>query len=263
MEVVIAHDQIVERVINSLETRMPGGFRAYYLVGSHADNMAVRASDVDIVALARSASVIKAETQVICSKGNPTRVSVQIQTLKLLASDPWSLALFRGNSVLLRGEDVRAQLPEVDVDAFAREVVGLSRCFMTLGRGGGPLHLPLIHPDESDEFYGRAHVTAPSLYEPPVEEGTKEMTKAILWLTTAILAVQHRIIAGSAGQAIERYERVGGTWSGFVRESVRLCKHEWNYEVPREASERTRLREICRELLDFERHFVTMTPNRR
>ena len=100
-------------------------------------------------------------------------------------------------------------------------------------------------------------MTLPSLYQPPAEEGTKELMKGILWSVTALLAVQFGVVVGSARQAVERYQEEDGEWWRFVHHSTRMCKHAWNYEVPRGASERADLRSICRQLLDFENYCVT------
>jgi hypothetical protein len=252
---------IVECVVRRMETVAPGSFVAYYLIGSHADGTAVPASDVDLVALLRSEEPCQQErlldAKFACSEGSPIRVSLQIQSLELFARSQRSLALLQRGSVLFLGEDCRAKLPAVDVDGFAHEAVILSLCLMTLGRARNKVNSPLGHPDEHDEFYGRARVTLPALYQPPAEAGTKELMKGILWSVTALLAVQFGVVVGSARQAIERYREVNGEWWRFVDHSTRMCRHAWNYEVPRGATERADLRLICRQLLDFENYCLT------
>jgi hypothetical protein len=253
--------RIVECAVRCLERVAPGSFFAYYLTGSQADGTAVPASDVDLVALARTQESCQAErlleAKLACSENSPVRVSVQIQNLELVARSQRSLALLRWGSVLLLGEDCRAQLPALDIEGFTREAVSLSRCFMTLGRTGNGSSFPLRHPDEDDEFYGRTQVTVRSLYQSSPQQGTKELIKGILWSVTALLAVQCGLVVGSARQAVERYQEAGGEWWRFVRDSTQVCKHEWNYEVPRGTSERAQLRSICRQLLAFENHCVT------
>jgi hypothetical protein len=129
---------------------------------------------------------------------------------------------------------------------------------MALGRARNESNPRLDHPDENDEFYGRARVTIPSLYHPPAQEGTKELVKGILWSATALLAVQFGVVVGSARQAVERYREEDGEWWRFVRDSSHMCKHAWNYEVPRRAHERSELRSICRQLLEFENDCMTI-----
>jgi hypothetical protein len=248
----------VERVVRRLETLLPGSFHAYYLLGSYADGTAVPASDIDLVAVLRPQEPYQEETlnvaKAACSDGIPVQLSLQVQSLGMLARSQRSLALLQRGSVLLLGEDYRAELPAVDVDGFTREAVSLARCFTTLGRTRNDRNAPFSQPNEEDEFYGRARVRIPSLYHSPAKEGTKELVKGLLWSVTSLLAVQCGAVVASARQAVEQYEKENGEWWRFVRDSTQLCKHAWNYQVPRDRRDRAELRSICRQLVDFENY---------
>ena len=254
--------QTLKGVVGRFEAIAPGCFLAYYLLGSHADGTAVPASDLDLLVLACSSAVLRAdrseELRTQCSTDRSLRVSLQIQTIETVRQHPRSLAMLRQGSVLLHGEDCRPALPDVDVNGYARQVLALAESFVLLGRAGDALTSPLHHLDEHDEFYGRTRVAVPSLYWPPAHEGTKELAKETLWLATALLATNCGVVVGSARQALEAYLQVGGEWAGFVQDAAECCKHQWNYEVPRRASDRQHLRTICQGLLDFENYCVAI-----
>ncbi len=107
---------------------------------------------------------------------------------------------------------------------------------------------PLQYPDPEDVFYG---------YAPRGD--TQALVLGAGWAGTAILALKAGQYVAKKSDWIDLYERyIGDEWTAFQAEIYRSCKQQWGYRIPEAPLERGRLKELCRQALAFENHYLAI-----
>jgi hypothetical protein len=129
-------------------------------------------------------------------------------------------------------------------------------------RTAATLTYPLMYPDPDDEFYGYTRKRFPVWYPPDVTAGLKELVTTIGRLATAIIALRAGRYVPQRADSVTIYrETIGDEWSGYLAEIYEAGKGRWGYLVPTDPAERAHLRDLCRQTLAFENHFLAVYRN--
>jgi hypothetical protein len=255
-------DAGVRRLIAEMHTALPGRLRAVYVLGSYADASAVSTSDLDlelIIAdrlregeqarireiLAEYASSIDGELDIDLFDEETLRAGVS-PTLKL-------------GGRLLWGADLRQTLDLMPLAAWTRDRMHTSywRLFGLFSRPL-PLSVPLDYPDPADEFYGYARRLT-RLPDGHMEVGTRDLMRSVGWMATALVAYQAGQYVATKRDCASIYRtHIGDQWSDLLDELAVWVRGGWQYRIPADPEERSRLRAICARTLGFENYFLTV-----
>ncbi|HKT39984.1 MAG TPA: hypothetical protein VJR48_16545 [Ktedonobacterales bacterium] len=253
-------DGVVRRLIAEIHTVLPGRLRAVYVLGSYADASAVSTSDLDLeliiagrlrkdervriqAILADYASSTEGELDIGCADEDTLQAGVS-PTLKL-------------GGRLLWGINVCQTLDLMPLAAWTRDRMHTSywRLFGLFSRPL-PLSAPLDYPDPADEFYGYARRLT-RLPDGHTVAGTRDLMRAVGWMATALVAYQAgQYIATKRACASMYREYIGDQWSDLLDELAVWVRGDWQYRIPADPEERSRLRAICARTLGFENHFL-------
>jgi predicted nucleotidyltransferase len=256
---VAAVDQILREIVGLLERRFAGRVRGYYLVGSYAVGRAIWTSDIDMLVLFKG-RLEPAEAQqfgrLIDEYRSTCRYPLDInpdgeERLRRVGVSRLHVA-----SLLLYGEDVRADLPAKPIDAYVRDEMHLPYVLSARVRGRPEgLAVPLGFPDPQGEFYGydrrRLRVA-----DGTVRACTKELVLIVACAAAALVAREARAYVGHKSELADQYRRViGDEWTATIADIYRYCRDDWAYLIPGDAGDRRRLRRLCERGLAFENYF--------
>jgi hypothetical protein len=259
-----AADEQVRRVVGAFEAAFPGRVRGYYVIGSYADGSAVRISDLDLVVLFKShigPAEQQASRRVARSLGTSTLPRLDL-TVSGEAEPTWEKAHVKLASRHVYGEGIRADIPdELHEPAETRDSYHYAQRYLRFLRGGAPLTYPLDYPDPAGELFGYDAVREPEWYPPGTVRGLRELVNAVTLLAKALLPSGDGYRSASKGQTVTLYREyagggAGSAWGAFVDALYRHAKLRWGYLVPDDSAERRVLRELCRQTLGFENHFL-------
>src|SRR5579862_161041 len=255
-------DAILQGVTALFEVVFPTRVRGYYLLGSFSEHTSVALSDIDLIILfaggfegneeATAQRVVEA-----CGLLSPIRLDIALQSEETLRIEDVRLKL---GSLLITGEDVRAQIPLPTPEAHARYMTDWALWFIRRLHDGASLGVPLNYPDSTDAFYGYARVRIPGWYPTGTVQGTKEFVATVCWTATALLSLILGAdgYVGTKGEAVRRYRDLGdGEWGSYVTEVYSLGKGEWRYGVPESVTDRQHLGKLCAQGLPFFNHYLT------
>lgn len=233
-------DRSIRQLIDALQPLLADADAGFYLHGSWAAGAAHPTSDVDVLALTRTAvdpslrgRIRAVSAQVAESTGVP--LDVHLHDVATLISDPY--VDLRRVGVLLSGVDYRPTMPEATLDARAREAVLVSCDYVTTIRGIQHVRLPFDHPNADDEFWGRL----------PSGDPTR-LAKVLTWLSSALMSSAYGVAPTSASDGLAELGAHSsfGTW---VARAVDDCR---SGAPPTDPDRRAHLAEICEQMLLFE-----------
>jgi hypothetical protein len=123
-------------------------------------------------------------------------------------------------------------------------------------RGNPPtLSFPLAYPDPSDPFYGYTKRQMRTL-DGQLIQGTKDLVATTTMIASALVGLLAGQYTVAKQDSVNQYRRwVNDEWADLLEEIMRRCRGEWGYQVPAEAADQARLRELCARSLAFENHF--------
>ena len=245
------------RVVTHFEAKFPEKVKGYYLFGSHRSGLAVSNSDLDVAAVFRSDFRDEDEREEVnrsiqeCAAVSPIELDLTtpIETT-LLENGNATLKL---DSILVYGEDIRANLELPDIQSWIRDRMHDGFGYIRSLRSNVPSALPkdvaypLDFPNPASEFYGYA------------ERGTKDLATTIGWCASAILAYRLRTHVFRKSDCLELYRtQVADGWTALVESVFERVRSSWNYQIPKTLHDRQHLRDICQQALRFENHFLLL-----
>jgi hypothetical protein len=252
---------ILPGVIELMDAVFPDRIHGFYLLGRFGDGTTVALSDTDLIVLFRDSlgtderEVFAREVEA-CGLLSPIRLDITAQSETTLRAED---VRFKLGSVLLAGDDIRAQLPLPTSQELARNITTWANVFIRRLHDVPHLHTSLAYPDSSDAFYGYATVRIPEWYPPGATSGTKELAATVRWTATALLSLLLGAegYVGTKGEAVRRYRDAGdGGWGSYVSSVYARCRGRWRYEVPERARERDELRALCAQALPVFNHYL-------
>ena len=274
-------DVLLERLIALCEQSFPARIRSYYLGGSNSDGTAVSheqssiPSDVDLFVIfwgtmTEDESATFQHLIAECQPSSPLQVDAHafseddvLRTLKPQMS--FLDVLIQEASLLLYGNDMRADLPPVPFSQYILDVIENGIFFLGLPRQReslayplvAPLVFPLSYPDSTGEFYGYDAILA----HPGTPRSTRVLVGLTAWIATFLLALETGHTAGQKSQSL-RLCKEYLPHDRRVQLAVtinELCKGTWGYALPDRIEDREQLRGLCQETLSLENEYLQLT----
>lgn len=269
--------------IELLDVSLPGHIRACYLGGSYSDGSAVgqdrspNSSDLDVYVIFRgtlSAEALATFQRVLgaCRLLSPVLLDAQAYSEDdfVWPSRPGSKqssfvnTLIRSAGDPLFGDDVRGELPVVQLARFMLDVLESGVYHLGIPRQRSelsyplpsPLEPPLTYPDFAGEFYGYDVVPA----RPAAPRGTRVLVDIGMWIGTLLLAAETARYATTKSQCAQgcREHLPHDERAQLVVALYDTCKQKWAYTVPTQEHERDRLRRWCASLLELENAYLSL-----
>jgi hypothetical protein len=158
---------------------------------------------------------------------------------------------------LVYGEDIRRAVPAASLWRYLAEVMRGSWFYLLLVRGNAEtLGLPLDYPDPNSEFYGYERNGLRSL-DGWDQTGTKALVGGITLAATTLVGIRAGVVIVRSADSVTAYrDHIGDNWTAWLAQLYLCCKQRWNYRIPQAAADRQELRELCRQTLDFENHYL-------
>jgi hypothetical protein len=245
-------DALLLDIVAVYEGTFPANVVSYYLFGSYADGSAVAASDIDLILVFRGdqpdAATVQRVREVAAAWSRQR--GPHLDTLPLGEGPLRRDGHFRvkHGSVLLHGDDLRADLPDIPLAAYLRDYARAPLGYAVEGfRHADRLAFPLTYPDPDDEFRG---------YVLANREPVKAFVSAACWDASLLVTLITGRTVASKGESVRLYrECIGGAWADFVTTLYAHDKRRWSYAVPTAPDERQLLRRLCRDYLALENHY--------
>ena len=249
-------DDILRGVIGIFETIFSDRIRGYYLVGSYADGTAVSTSDIDMKILFKNRfrnDTERKNAQQICEYCfeliSPIPGDVTANDEETAFSSSTLRLRIKAGSLLIYGEDIRDQISLPRLDQHIRDVMFRAYVFCFTDRLRPNLKArvyPLDYPDPSDEFYGYTY-----------KSGTTVFASVVGAMATAIVASKVKKYVFTKSDCLKLYKRyINDEWTTLLEAVFEKIRKQWEYQIPENKDERQQLREICRQALAFENHFL-------
>lgn len=252
-------DNALRATIGIFETAFPRQVRGYYVEGSYADQSEVTTSDIDLVIVFKGDMAgVSAQAEALasyCCALSFVELDIGVIDEKKLAVG--ATPYFKMGSVLIYGEDIRADLPLIPLIQWARD-----RMHSSLWRTVNLFHrseivrYPLNYPASSGEFYGYDRRKL-RLRTGEEVNCTRDLIRLIGWSATAILAYRAGRYVARKSECHRAYQECfHDDWGQLLQDIYVYCRGQWQYLIPTDPVERRQLREICERTLAFENHFL-------
>jgi hypothetical protein len=230
-------DRALRDAVALIEVAWPGRVRGYYLVGSYAVGEARPSSDLDLIVLAKG-EIEPADRELFapiretCKQASAILLDITLESEAKFfrVGGVW----FQTASLLVHGDDVRAQIPRKPVERHIRDLMHAVYPLLARVRGNpSVLRHPLGFPDPAGELRGydaRFRDTAPAQRTP-----TKDLVTNVLGAANALTLLRARQYVGTGRKRDipEQYRRwIGGEWAELVEDTYERCRVQWDYQVP-------------------------------
>ena len=276
-------DPLLQDLVHRFERAFPTRIRSYYLGGSYSDGTAVghtsspNASDIDLFVIFYG-TVTEEESATFQhlvgeSQGSsPVQVDAHAYSEHDLVQSPrkdatqasFLSALIQEASVLVAGEDIRADLAPISFERYVLDVIESGIFLLGIPRQREsiryplptPLIFPLTYPDPTGAFYGYDVIPA----RPEAPGGTRVLVALTAWIATLILALETGRYAGQKSQSIRLcQEHLPDDHRVQLATSIyHTCKGAWGYVLPTDAKNREQLRRLCRDTLNLENGYLKL-----
>lgn len=247
---------ILQGVIGLLETVFPKRIRAYYLMGSYAEDTAVANSDLDMVIIFKGEFVGDEADRLRQLRHHASKLSpIRLDLAPRCEADLFTNGVtgLKLASQFLYGQDIREQIPLESIAQYRYDII---RGFLIYQREirGEPDHIPvpIVAPDPCAEFYG--YDTFGNWFGGDhVEKGTRLLLNLTTAGATVSLVILHGERASSKWNAIEKYQQmIGDEWGDWLAELYQLARIELGYEIPTDTTVRQNLRHLIQQTPTFE-----------
>jgi len=254
-------DTLLCGAIGVFEAAFPGRILGYYLFGSHADGSAVANSDIDVFVVFQGDFADATEERRArqlwhaCAQLSPVPMDlVPFAEQTLLNEGHFRL---KDASLLLAGADIRARMPTLSLDTYLRVYSGAPCAnFGGVLRRADTLVFPLSYPDVDSEFFGYDYAD-PREVSPGVRS-IKGLVNSVCWSASILVTFATGRMIDTKAESVRAYRAViGDRWTSLVETLYAHGKGTWGYRVPDDRIDRALLRDLCRETLPFENHYLT------
>ncbi|MEZ4753287.1 MAG: TauD/TfdA family dioxygenase [Bdellovibrionota bacterium] len=231
---------------------------AVYQVGSHVDNSVVSGSDADFHVFL-DGEITDEDREQLANLAS-TGVEGMSDQLDLIPYGSKSLAGWadvrskRGGN-LIYGMDILRELQEPPLDAYVSDRMHSVYYYLSRVRGfPEKLHYPLCPPEAEDNFLGYA-----KKLHPDGSVSTKELVTISGWISTALVAPKSQSYIPTKSESLGKFVTLfEDRWSDHIQRVDNLVRREWGYRLPEQEESRLELREICKEQVNLENHFLEL-----
>jgi predicted nucleotidyltransferase len=257
-------DQTLAQIIALIDQHLPRRVLGYYLVGSYAVAEAVPASDIDLVVVFKDQLTVEDHHRFATVRERCKQASSY--TLDLSAESEAKLrhvggVWFQTASRCLYGSDIRQQIPRKPFEAHLRDLMHGMYSLLARVRGNSArLSVPLDYPDPTGRLYGYDQRQIRD-GDHMRTVGTKDMVTNTLAIANVLTLRRsgHYVGSGKKADIPEQYQQwINDEWTGLVAEVYYTCRNRWGYALPAEQADQTHLRSLCRNVLVFENHFLSV-----
>ncbi len=254
-------DRALREAVDAFEAAFPGRVRGYYVEGSHADRTGVTSSDLDLTVVFRDCFAGAVERQrataLATACADTSGVELDVVFLEEAALAGGAAPMFKLASRLVHGEDIRATVPLLSIEAWTRDRMHAAYWLLVkaLDRPA-VVRLPLRYPEPTAPFrgYDRRPVWLPDGRTAP---STRNLIRVSGWMGTALVALRARRYVVRKRDCHLMYRQwIGDGWAPLLEEIYVVCRGAWGCLVPEAEEERRRLQGICERMLAFEDYFV-------
>lgn len=248
---------ILQGIIGIAELVFPDRVRSYYLTGSYADDTAVSTSDLDLLLIFKE-SITEDERNAVWNLSDHTSlVAPLFLDLEGVGEDQIAQkgVQLKLASQFIYGEDIRPHVQLPSMDGYIREWMHDHplHFMMRLARGQESILYPLDFPDPNDPFMGYG--------KNPIEnkKDTKLLSAIVGQIATAMVIHKAHVYVPTKGDCLALYqEHIKDEWADFIEQVYKVCRNQWEYQIPDEPGKQEKLREICKRTLDFENYFLSV-----
>lgn len=262
-------DNILRGIVGIFEVLFPAQVRGFYLIGSYANRSALPTSDLDLIIVFKTGYMdkgLKTTLWRVCQQSTlicPIRLDLkaydEAELFHLDAApgdDLFMTALMHSSAVitkiaslLIYGEDIRDKISLPSIEQFTLDLMYFtSRLFFSIRGEPDFLTFPLDYPDPEDEFYGYTF-----------NDRTEELVYRVGLAATSIIALKARKFVGHKIDCPKVYKAcINDEWTSFLEKVIDWCRGKWEYSIPENPQERKQLKEICKQALAFENHFLAI-----
>ena len=258
-------DNILVGIVGIFETVFPNRIRAYQVTGSYSNKTAIGSSDIDMTVVFKGNSIDDQEegrfSQITsyCSLLSSVELGMECidegKLLRLNTEFPYThfAIINKIGSLLVYGEDIRDNMPLPPLDAvvwtYMEAIYHEHQCFLAQRRQSSAiLTFPLRYPEPEVEFYG--YVNSRGIFDLVLNTGLA---------VTILCAIEAQRYVASKSDCPSIYaECINDEWTPFVQEVFEKCRYQWEQSVPTDEEGRGQLREICKQTLAYENHFLTV-----
>jgi hypothetical protein len=250
-------DECLRAYIALIEVVFPRRMRAYYLLGSYADNTAVPTSDVDLFVVSKE-PFDPAEHELYGHIAHQCSLlaGVLFQTGVVDEAHLGGLPGLATSRLFVYGEDVGDRIPPLQPgDSVRKSLSSAVHVLCEVHDQSPPLAVPLTYPDPEGEFFGyeRNGMPAPGGWNGP---GTKKLINAVSMAAGALVAIHSGQAVVRRSDCVTMYRiHVGDVWSDFIELVCAFRTPETGYAMPVDGDNRKRLRRLCAEMPAFENQF--------
>jgi len=261
-------DRQLNAFINLAKTFFSVEIVSIYLLGSYIDDSAINSSDLDIAIIYNGSNDNKIN-DISCFFSAFSRdlfkkeIDLYLISLdQIFHLDQKQLITREGiinvkiASRLIYGTDIRDRIHMPDLDTYLKITIETPFHFMAKVRVREYIldkKEKLTYPDASDYYYGYlSHAASTHKF---VE--SKPILSLIGWICTALVAIKTGHMIGKKSDVKEAYRlKVNDQWAPFVEQAYQLIRNSLEYKLPENIEDRTKLRELCFELINFENHYL-------
>ena len=253
-------ERLLQGIIGITEFVFPNRVQGYYVTGSYADDTAVSASDLDLIIVFKE-QITADERNTVWDLSDSTSLLAPIfLDLEGVGEDQVSQkgVQLKLASHCVYGEDIRAQIQLPPIDAYVREWMHDHplHFMMRVARGLDHVCYPLDFPEPTDMFFGYG--------KNPIEDkaDTKLLVAIAGQIAAALVTQKAKIYVPTKGACLNLYrEYINDEWTDFIEQVYKVCRNQWEYQIPEEPNQRKELQNICQRTLDFENHFLAVYQN--
>jgi hypothetical protein len=254
-------DDMLCGLIGIFELCFPGRIRAYYAEGSYADRTAITTSDIDLVLIFKDRFVGEDEAGAARRLGaycaNLSVLELDLDIIDEQQAHRSAFPTLKLASVLLYGEDIRAQLALPSISDWTRDRMHAAYWLIVQVFNRSPVvRYPLGYPLPDEVFFGYDQRML-RMPDGAQVRCTRDLVRVTGWAATALIALQTDTYVVRKRDCHLRYqELIGDQWSELLEVIYTRCKHEWGYRIPASLGDQRALRDMCTRTLEFENHFL-------
>ena len=248
-------EMILQGIVGIAELVFPDRIRSYYLTGSYADDTAVSASDLDLLLVFKERITEDERNAIWDLSDNTSLLAPMFLDLEGVGEDQIAQkgVQLKLASHCIYGEDIWPNVQLPPMNDYIREWMHDHplHFMMRLARGQESILYPLDFPDPNDPYMGYG--------KNPIEskKDTKLLTAIVGQIATAIVIHKAHVYVPTKGDCLTLYrEHVNDEWVDFIGQVYKVCRNQWEYQIPDEPSKQEELQNICKRTLDFENYFL-------